>query len=916
MRIVEPVARVFQPLQRKLPLLIAALLCAVVVGFLWLVNRELKGAFESAASQRLSVAAQRLASMFSESSGALRGEMRRLVSDSAITALMTKQDASSITAATALLVQRRPNAGAPPSRAIWTRDCRLLVSTGEFKGTSLLETCPRESPLVDHSPAQGNDWVHPMGAFGKTMVYATVVPIEGAAHDTLGHLVQLRTLTGAATTQLLSSMLGKDATLLFGNARGPVFWTDLSKPTDGPPRSIPPGIATHYTGKDGVEQFGVAQTIASTPWTLWVQMPVATVAASQVDVLRQLAYIALVCIIIGVLGAWALSHHVTRPILELKRAAEDLAGGDYSRRVDVTRNDELGMLMTSFNRMAEQVQAGNEELSAQTEELEHHFTEAQDLARQLEMSNQELIESAELTERAHHERELAQSLLDEVINRAPVGIAVFDAQLRYVRLNPALAAMNGVSIEEHIGRTASAVVPEWGNFAVPHLSSVIQTGATLANKDVNDIMLGGKKRHWLASYFPVRGHRGEVIGAGAMILDTTLHHELEAQLLQAQKMDAVGRLAGGVAHDFNNLLTVISSYSEMALETLAREDPLYADMQEIRSSAERASRLTRQLLAFSRKQVMQPQVLDLNRVATEMERMLRRLIGEDVMLLLDLAPKLGEVCADPGQIEQVLMNLVLNARDAMPEGGRLVIGTSNLSLTSDLALDAETLPAGEYVTLSVDDSGTGMTDETKGHLFEPFFTTKATGQGTGLGLSTVYGIVKQSGGDVVVRSSPGKGSNFMIYLPRHKRQANRTPLNGNKPAGAYGGSETILLVEDDAALRNLARRILKSAGYTVLEARTANTAIELGTNHEGIIHLLLTDVVMPQASGREVGDRLSVLRPDIRVLYMSGYTDDDVMRRGVVSAKTEFLQKPFTPEELIRRIREVLDANIVHAEAV
>ena len=253
------------------------------------------------------------------------------------------------------------------------------------------------------------------------------------------------------------------------------------------------------------------------------------------------------------------------------------------------------------------------------------------------------------------------------------------------------------------------------------------------------------------------------------------------------------------------------------------------------------------------------------------------------------------------------MNLVLNARDAMPEGGRLVIGTSNLVLTSDLAVDGGTVPAGDYVTLSVDDSGSGMNEETKAHLFEPFFTTKAIGQGTGLGLSTVYGIVKQSGGDIIVRSAPGRGSNFMIYLPRHKRVNGRVPFTLAATDRPHEGSETILLVEDDASLRNLARRILKGAGYAVLEARTANAAIELGTNYRGVIHLLLTDVVMPQQNGREVGERLLGLRPGLRVLYMSGYTDDDVMKRGIVSAKTEFLQKPFTPEELTRRIREVLD---------
>jgi CheY-like chemotaxis protein len=292
-----------------------------------------------------------------------------------------------------------------------------------------------------------------------------------------------------------------------------------------------------------------------------------------------------------------------------------------------------------------------------------------------------------------------------------------------------------------------------------------------------------------------------------------------------------------------------------------------------------------------------------------MERMLRRLIGEDVTLTLDLATDLGEVYADRGQIEQVIMNLAVNARDAMPDGGHLVIETSNNVLTSEYSIGELGAPAGEYVTLSVSDTGTGISEATQAHVFEPFFTTKPTGQGTGLGLATVYGIVKQSGGDIRLRSELGGGTTFVIYLPRLQQadahQARRSPAAGV----THGGSETILLVEDDVSLRHLALRVLRRAGYTVLEAQSSRQAIALGASHSDRIDLLLTDVVMPDLSGRAVAERLATHRPDLRVLYMSGYTDDDVMRRGITAVQTQFIQKPFLPDDLLRRVREALDAS-------
>jgi signal transduction histidine kinase len=383
---------------------------------------------------------------------------------------------------------------------------------------------------------------------------------------------------------------------------------------------------------------------------------------------------------------------------------------------------------------------------------------------------------------------------------------------------------------------------------------------------------------------------------------------LEAQLLQSQKMEAVGQLAGGVAHDFNNMLTVISGYSAILLETLDAADPNRGDIEEIRGAAERAAGLTRQLLAFSRKQVLQPRVVDLNsEVITGLEKMLRRLIGEDIELVTSLDGHLGLVNADPGQLEQVIVNLAVNARDAMPDGGRLVIETANMELGAEHAGRHIGVKAGRYVMLAVTDTGSGMKPETMARMFEPFFTTKEQGKGTGLGLATVYGIVKQSGGDIWVYSEPGHGTSFKIYLPLVE-EPKSAAVPASTKAHDYAGTETILLVEDDETLRLLARRILQSRGYTVLEARDGEQALAICGQPATRIDLVATDAVMPKMNGRVLAERLATLRPRLRVLFMSGYTDDDMLRRGIMDPRMAFLQKPFTPEGLAKKVREVLDS--------
>ena len=398
--------------------------------------------------------------------------------------------------------------------------------------------------------------------------------------------------------------------------------------------------------------------------------------------------------------------------------------------------------------------------------------------------------------------------------------------------------------------------------------------------------------------------------------DTTERKRAEAelrtsqlQLQQSQKLEAIGQLAGGVAHDFNNMLTAIIGYTDLSLRRVGLENPIRRNLEETKKAAERAASLVRQLLAFSRKQILEPKVLDLNDVVKDLHKMLKRLIGENITLDTRLDEGLGSVKADPCQVEQIIMNLVVNARDAMPRGGRVTIETTNTTLDANSDLEHVSVKPGEYVMLTVSDTGSGMDQATLGRIFEPFFTTKDLGKGTGLGLSTVYGIVKQSGGNIWVYSEPGMGTVFKVYLPRIDNADAPTIDKLGYEATAPRGTETILLVEDEDVVRGLTRKILMQAGYNVLDAAGGEEAIRLCRTHAGAIDLLLTDVVMPGISGKEIADRLLELRPETRILFMSGYTDEAIVQHGVLDEGVEFIQKPFTWVGLARKVRDVLNSN-------
>jgi PAS domain S-box-containing protein len=596
-------------------------------------------------------------------------------------------------------------------------------------------------------------------------------------------------------------------------------------------------------------------------------------------------------------------------LLLLLAALWGLRRGTLKQAADLVEQQE------QLEEQATELEAQSAELEEQTAMLEEQTDEARSIARALEVTNHELGETVARLEQSNavvqgvtREKHETLTLLDVVLESAPIGFAFHDKEMRYTRINPALAAMAGRSAAEHLGRTPSEVHPDVAALVEPSLKQVLRTGEAVINIPIARPSSNGSgaEQNFLVSYFPVKTSTGETDGVGTVVLETTERRQLEEQLLHAQKMEAVGRLAGGIAHDFNNILTAIKSYSELLIEDMAGNKGRVEDVQEIREAADRAAKLTRQLLAFSRQQILRPRVLDLNSTVHDLKSMLDRLIGANIELKTRLSPDIGMITADPGQIEQVLMNLVVNASDAMPDGGRIDMETTNVELDEEYARTHVATAPGPYVMLCVSDTGYGMTRETQARVFEPFFTTKEKGKGTGLGLSTVYGIVKQSGGSIWVYSEPGGGTTFKIYLPRVNEEADAKAA----PAltNGKGGTETILLVEDEDAVREVASRILRRQGYTVVEARNGADAMLQFTEGGREFDLIVTDIVMPEMGGLELAQRVREWTPDARILFTSGYTEDAVLRRNFLDPGAEFMEKPFTPARLAQRAREVLDA--------
>jgi PAS domain S-box-containing protein len=523
----------------------------------------------------------------------------------------------------------------------------------------------------------------------------------------------------------------------------------------------------------------------------------------------------------------------------------------------------------------------------------------------------DITERKRAEEALNSEKQRFQTLSEQ----APFGMVMIDQDGTFKYINPKFRELFGYNLSDlPDGKT-------WFRKAYPNPTYRHDVISSWIN-DLISFRMGEKRSRTftvtckngaekIINFIPVQLETGENLVACEDITDRKRAEEemmvLEEQLRHSQKMEAIGQLAGGVAHDFNNLLTVIKGYSQLSLLDLVESDPLWGNIQEIQKAAQRAADLTRQLLAFSRRQILDLKVLDMNTLLKDLDKMLRRIIGEDIELVTLLAEDLGRVKIDPGQFEQMILNLAANARDAMPSGGKLTIETVNIELDKEYACTHIGVRPGPYVCLSIGDTGVGIPFDIKEKVFEPFFTTKERGKGTGLGLSTVYGIVKQSEGNICVYSEPGYGTTFKVYLPRVEEKLD-AGLKQEENDSLPRGNETVLLVEDDPLVRGLAHRILIQQGYRVLEAANGEEALHEARKHAGEkIPLLLTDVVMPQMGGKELSEKLKLLIPDIKVLYTSGYTDNSVVHHGVLEPGTHFLQKPFSPKMLSHKVREVLD---------
>ncbi|HDL18944.1 MAG TPA: PAS domain S-box protein, partial [Bacteroidetes bacterium] len=512
-----------------------------------------------------------------------------------------------------------------------------------------------------------------------------------------------------------------------------------------------------------------------------------------------------------------------------------------------------------------------------------------------------------ITERKAAEQEIRK--LSQAVEQSPASIVVTDPDGNIEYVNPKFCRITGYSSEESIGQNPRILKSgEQSKEFYENLWQTITNGETWYG-EFHNMKKNGDLFWEKAIIGPIKEDNGAISHFMAIKEDITERKQLEDQFRQAQKMEAIGTLAGGVAHDFNNLLTVINGYSQILLNDLKKDDPMYGDIREIYEAGERAAQLTQQLLAFSRKQLVAPEVLDLNDILYLLKKMLQRLLGEDIFLTITCDERPCIIHADRTQMEQVIMNLAVNARDAMPEGGQLTILTENILLAPEHGQTPLSLAAGEYILLMVSDTGEGMDEQTRAKIFEPFFTTKESGKGTGLGLAMVFGIAKQSGGEILVDSEPGKGTTFRVYLPRSEYEDQKVSVL--KEDMALNGWETVLVVEDEDMVRELACRTLRRAGYRILAARNAGEAFMICEQTEKPVHLLLTDVVMPVINGRELAERLLQVKPGMKVLFMSGYTDDAIIRKGLLEEGLDLLHKPFAPPVLLKRVRAVLDGQKV-----
>jgi PAS domain S-box-containing protein len=969
----------------KLFVLVAGLIAIVTGAQSWFAYRAMRASALTATSARLNGIATQWGRLLE--AGAIRqlAGLRTAGDSPAIRNALLRPDATTAAAAAAVLRPLLPGE---------TRAVAQLLNADRTDILSVGDSAVRANPAAiqgllsaaaaRHAGALGA--MHDGGGDAVINSSAARIVIDGIVR---GYIVLTIQLHVNPSPEEINRLFGGTSTRVrLANLDGSL-WTDLAKPIAGPAITFAPSDTfLSYASPVSGPVFAALRPIAGSPWMVVLESAQSDVLAQTNRFLLQLTIAGVLALLLGSLGAIALSVSITRPIERLTNAANAVAGGDYSYKVGLpTLNGELGHLAGSFDSMVSRVQQSFAARQAAEEYYRHlvasvplplwvfdpedcRILDVNDAASAhygysraefLSMTIEGLrpfgsAPSTRTTLEACHDRNnvdgwrhrtkdgsvidvelhaysmtfrgraaciviahdvterkraaLAIQHIEEkysrLVREAPNGITFTSLEGRFLGANPAFVEMLGYGSEpELLALDTTAVFADPGE-----RTALIEQIAQAGQVHRAEIQLTRKDGSLITVLFTARLVTDTASGETyleSVTQDVTNQRRVERHLQQAQKMDAVGQLAGGMAHDFNNLLTVIMSYGSLLLMDATLDEQNREFVESIQSAADSATALTRQLLIFSRQDVIQPKVMHLNALVTGTGKMLKRLIGEHVELATMLDPDAGAVMVDPGQLEQVIVNLAVNARDAMPNGGRLLIESKNVEFHESFSERNTLFPAGAYVTLAVSDEGVGMDAATQARIFEPFFTTKPPGKGTGLGLSTVYGIVQRSGGHILVYSELGKGTSVKMYFPRFD-ETTETPAQLAAHVAPPNGTETILLVEDEAAVRVLVRQVLERQGYVVLEVPDGESAIDVASKYHGPIHLLLTDVVMPRMSGRILAQNFATLRPDARILFVSGYTDDAILHHGVLEEGIQFLQKPFTPDSLANKVRLVLDS--------
>jgi PAS domain S-box-containing protein len=754
---------------------------------------------------------------------------------------------------------------------LWNERGEAVISTDS--GHAPIAAVGRRA-ILDIDTKKDSAALGPLQLVADTPAYVLGAPVTDSG-KVLGYLVERGHLSATPDGgKAIADLIGPGAGVFLGNISRDI-WSDFWVRADAPPvvrDRRRPIVQYRRGGAEGGVRYALEQRVGTTPWLLLVELPRDDVMRPVDHFLRNGTLFTIALLALSAFGLWRLSRNITRPLSDLREAAVAITLGDYSHHVQMRRSDELGQLSSAFDTMASRVALAQQKMQRQLAAME---------------------------ESEARYRKITEASFD--------GIAIVVDDI-ILDANRGFAEIFGYTIEEVLGRPVSDFLAEESlaevrRRAEMHVEGMYEFAGM--HRTGRRIMLEA-----MTKSHDIGGRPGRI----SAFRDVTEKRALEAQFRQAQKMDAVGKLAGGVAHDFNNLLTVIMSCTDLLLTDESDPAAQREDLEQIRDAALAAASLTRQLLAFSRQEVIQPRIVDVNAVVSSADGILRRLIGEDIELTTVLTDDQAVVKIDRSQLEQVIVNLAVNARDAMPKGGKLTIETMNVDVDASYATKHWSAAPGRYTVISVADTGTGMDEGTQARIFEPFYTTKDVGKGTGLGLAMVYATIKQSSGFIWVYSEPGSGTTFKIYLPLAQEGVPAT-TNGKANNGPLRGSEIIVLAEDSAAVRSTARQILERAGYTVLEAPNGKTALEIARKKSNQIHMLITDVVMPEMSGRQLTERFAAIRPAAKILYMSGYTDDAIVRHGVVSAGIDYLQKPFSSEALLRKVRDVLDSNGSRATA-